>query len=104
MGTKASTLMGLWPAAWANQTAVVVPEGGPAVTYAQLQQQIEALAEALRRGGIGASEAVAIVLPNGLEFIATFLAVTWTRAIAAPLNPAYKVEEFRFYMEDAGAK
>ncbi len=104
MGTKASTLMGLWGADWANQTAVVVPDGGPAVTYAQLQRQIEALAEALRRGGIGAGEAVAIVLPNGLEFIATFLAVTWTRAIAAPLNPACKIEEFRFYMEDAGVK
>ena len=45
-----------------------------------------------------------MVLPNNLEFLVAFLATTWARAIAAPLNPGYKVEEFRFYLEDAGAK
>jgi acyl-CoA synthetase (AMP-forming)/AMP-acid ligase II len=44
------------------------------------------------------------VLPNNLEFLVAFLGTTWARAIAAPLNPGYKAEEFRFYMEDAGAK
>jgi oxalate---CoA ligase len=65
---------------------------------------VDTLADALRRGGVRVGDAVAIVLPNGLEFLATFLAVTWARGIAAPLNPAYKTEEFRFYMEDAGVR
>jgi acyl-CoA synthetase (AMP-forming)/AMP-acid ligase II len=39
-----------------------------------------------------------------LEFLTTFLAVTWARAIAAPLNSAYKAEEFQFYMEDTETK
>jgi acyl-CoA synthetase (AMP-forming)/AMP-acid ligase II len=38
---------------------------------------------------------VAIVLPNGLEYLAAFLAVT-RPPVVAPLNPAYKAEEFRF--------
>src|SRR5207237_3060269 len=46
----------------------------------------------------------AIVLPNGPEFLAVFLAAVRARLVAAPLNPAYKAEEFRFYLEDAGAK
>src|SRR5262249_2134109 len=65
---------------------------------------IEAVTAALREGGIQAGEPVAIVLPNTLEFLVAFLATTWARAVAAPLNPGYKVEELRFYLEDAGAR
>jgi acyl-CoA synthetase (AMP-forming)/AMP-acid ligase II len=47
---------------------------------------------------------VAIVLPNSLEFLIIFLAVTRARLVAAPLNPAYKRDEMRFFIEDAPAK
>src|SRR5207248_5793716 len=77
---------------------------GPEVTYGQLQQQSEAVTAALRHGGVQAGDPIGIVLPNNLEFLVAFLATTWARAVAAPLNPGYKVEEFRFSLEDAGAK
>jgi acyl-CoA synthetase (AMP-forming)/AMP-acid ligase II len=98
-----STLMQLWSPKFAAQPAVFIPDG-PAVTYGQLQKQIEAVTAALRDGGVQAGEPIAIVLPNNLEFLVAFLGTTWARAVAAPLNPGYKVEEFRFYMEDAGAR
>ncbi len=98
-----STLMQLWSPQFTSQPAVFIPDG-PEITYAQLQKQIEAVTAALRDGGVQAGEPIAIVLPNNLEFLVAFLGTTWARAIAAPLNPGYKVEEFRFYMEDAGAK
>src|SRR5262245_13572336 len=98
-----STLMHLWSPKFASQPAVFIPDG-PEVTYGQLQNQIEAVTAALREGGIQAGEPIGIVLPNNLEFLVAFLATTWARAVAAPLNPSYKVEEFRFYLEDAGAK
>jgi oxalate---CoA ligase len=98
-----STLMQLWPQQFASQPAVFIPDG-PEVSYEQLQNQIEAVTAALREGGVQTGEPIAIVLPNNLEFLVAFLGTTWARAIAAPLNPGYKVEEFRFYMEDAGAK
>src|SRR5204862_234053 len=87
-----------------NRSAVVVPENGPTTTYAQLAEQIDRSAEAVRRGGVRPGDPVAIVLGNGLDFLVSFLATTHARAIAAPLNPAYKAEEFRFYMEDAGVR
>src|SRR5262245_3855567 len=98
-----STLMTLWSPGFAPQPAVFIPDG-PEVTYGQLRRQIEAVTAALREGGVQAGEPVAIVLPNGLEFLVAFLATTWARAVATPLNPGYKVEEFRFYLEDAGAR
>jgi acyl-CoA synthetase (AMP-forming)/AMP-acid ligase II len=33
-------------------------------------------------------------LPNGIEFVISFLAVTWLGAAAAPLNPSYTVTFF----------
>jgi len=95
-----STLTELLSPDYANQTAIVIPDGGPRLTYTESRAQVASLTETLKRGGIRAGDPVSIVLPNGLEFLTTFLAVTWARGIAAPLNPAYKVEEFQFYMED----
>lgn len=50
--------------------------------------------------GITRGLAVSIALPNTYEFIVSFLAATWQRATAAPLNPAYKQDEFEFYIDD----
>jgi oxalate---CoA ligase len=82
--------------------AIVVP-GGQTVTFNDLRAQIDALAAQLSAFGIGRNDRVAIVLPNGPEAAIAFLAVTQV-ATAAPLNPAYREDEFRFYMNDLGAK
>src|SRR5262249_39086693 len=44
-----------------------------------------------------------MVLPNGPEMAAAFLGVA-AGAVAAPLNPAYRAEEFEFYLADLDAK
>jgi acyl-CoA synthetase (AMP-forming)/AMP-acid ligase II len=55
--------------------------------------------DSLNRHGIGRGDRVAIVLPNGPEMASCFLAVA-AGATSAPLNPAYKAEEFAFYLDD----
>src|SRR5262245_34612409 len=104
MSDDAATLATLWPADFAARPAVVIPHDGLVVTHAQLREKVFELADALRRGGVESQSTVSIVLPNGLEFLATFLATTCAGAIAAPLNPAYKVDEFKFYMDDAQSR
>ncbi len=42
-------------------------------------------------------------MPNGLPTIVAFLAAS-EAGTAAPLNPGYKEDEFRFYLEDTNAK
>ncbi len=46
---------------------------------------------------------LAIVLPNGPEMAAAFVACA-SAVTAAPLNPAYREDEFHFYMDDLKAK
>ena len=58
---------------------------------------------ALRNLGIQQNHAVAMVMPNGPEMAAAFVAVaSW--ATAAPLNAAYRADEFDFYLGDLDAK
>jgi acyl-CoA synthetase (AMP-forming)/AMP-acid ligase II len=81
-----------------------MPEGGLVITYDSLRGQVETLATTLQALGLGRGDRVAMALPNGIEIITAFLAVTAAAATAAPLNPAYTGEEFRFYLEDVEAK
>lgn len=83
--------------------AISVPDG-PDVSYAEFGEEIERVAELLAGAGVQPGRAVSIALPNGLEFMVVFLAVARAGAIAAPLNPAYTADEFKFYMEDAEAQ
>ncbi|NNU80849.1 AMP-binding protein [Halovulum dunhuangense] len=71
--------------------------------YAGLAALADRTARQLAGAGVGPGKAVAIVLPNGPEMASCFMAVA-TQATAAPLNPAYTQDEFRFYMEDLDAK
>ncbi len=86
-----------------SDVAVIAPDIG-SWTYAQLDNEVLRLADMLAANGVEPGMAVSIVLVNGYEFLATFLAVARAGAIAAPLNPAYTTDEFNFYMEDAGAR
>ncbi|KAF3929861.1 S-dihydroxybenzoyltransferase [Dactylella cylindrospora] len=80
--------------------AVIIPSTSKTYTYADLHAQIYTFQSFLASVGITTGSAVSISLVNGLEFIVSFLAATHQRAIAAPLNPAYKQAEFEFYIDD----
>ena len=97
------SLYSLLQAAPAHATAVVVPETETSVTYESLRQQVMSMAESLAGAGIGRGDRVASVLPNSLATIVGFLAAS-IAGTAAPLNPAYKYEEFCFYLEDMAAR
>jgi len=75
----------------------------PDLTYKDLRDQIDRTVEALNDFGIGRNDRVAIVLPNGSEMAVAYLSVAMA-ATTAPLNPAYRVDEYAFYMEDLSAK
>src|SRR5713101_2306428 len=86
-----------------SRLALAVAGGGPKLTYDQLRAQVNRLAAELRQAGLGRDDRIAMALPNGIEMIVSFLASS-TVGTAAPLNPAYTREEFKFYLEDTGAR
>jgi oxalate---CoA ligase len=86
-----------------DDAVAIAAHGAPPLTYAGLRALIERTCATLNDLGIGLGDRVAIVLPNGPEMAAAFLCVA-SAATSAPLNPAYKQDEFEFYLEDIKAK
>ena len=74
----------------------------PSLTHGGLRALMRQTAGRLTALGIGCGSRVAIVLPNGPEMATAFVAMACT-ATTAPLNPAYKDDEFDFYLTDIGA-
>lgn len=73
------------------------------LTYGGWARQALAAAAWLREAGMGPKDAAAIVIPNGPELASAFLG-TALAGVSAPLNPAYRREEFEFYLDDLGAR
>ncbi|MBI2257097.1 MAG: AMP-binding protein [Proteobacteria bacterium] len=73
------------------------------MTRGELNALVARIGGALRAIGIGQKDAVAIVMPNGPEMAAMFVGVA-SYAVAAPLNAAYRADEFDFYLSDLDAK
>ena len=102
--SQPKTLLDLISAAPAEATAILLPDqGGLRVSYGSLRQQVQAVADQLASLGISAGDRVGIAIPNGLPTIVAFLAASMA-GTAAPLNPAYKEEEFKFFLEDTNAR
>jgi acyl-CoA synthetase (AMP-forming)/AMP-acid ligase II len=98
-----STLLDLLEHTPSKQTAIVLPEHHLSLDYGTLRDQVQSVAEQLAGAGVERGDRVAIALPNGLPLIVSFLAAS-VAGTAAPLNPAYMEEEFRFYLQDTGAR
>jgi acyl-CoA synthetase (AMP-forming)/AMP-acid ligase II len=100
--SRCSTLKQLLAKGADGATAVTAP-GRAALTYGELRALIDEAVGALNGFGIGRGDRVGIVLPNGPEMATAFAAIA-SCATSAPLNPAYKAEEFEFYLADIKAK
>jgi acyl-coenzyme A synthetase/AMP-(fatty) acid ligase len=85
-----------------DATAIIIPSKPKPLTisYKDLSAEVASFQQKLARLGVSHKSAVSIALPNTYEFIVAFLASSRQRAIAAPLNSAYKQEEFEFYIDD----
>jgi acyl-CoA synthetase (AMP-forming)/AMP-acid ligase II len=96
------TLLDLLQAGADDAIAIAAPGRAP-LDYRGLRALVATTTASLNAAGIGRSDRVAIVLPNGPEMATCFLACA-SAVASAPLNPAYRVDEFEFYLVDLQAK
>ena len=87
----------------AGADAAVGAPGARALGFDGLRRQVAHTVATLRRLGIGRDDRVAVVLPNGPGMACAFVSVA-AGATAAPLNPAFRGEEFEFCLGDLGAR
>src|SRR5204862_5106951 len=86
-----------------GETLAIRAPGRESLSYGAFAGLIGKTVATLNSFGLGRGDRLAIVLPNGPEMAAAFVASA-CGVTAAPLNPAYREGEFHFYMEDLKAK
>jgi len=84
-----------------DKAAVV--DGERKVTYAQLVTLVDRLAVRLKREGLGVGDRVVMQLPNSLEFVVAYLALTRIGAIPVMALRAHRETEITHFVRTSGA-
>jgi acyl-CoA synthetase (AMP-forming)/AMP-acid ligase II len=82
--------------------AITAPSAKP-LSYGALNALVGRTVQTLNGLGIGRGDRVGLVLPNCPEMATAFVAVAGA-CTCAPLNMAYRADEFEFYLSDLNAK
>jgi long-chain acyl-CoA synthetase len=77
--------------------------GAQRMSFSQLCGRSRAIANQLKQHGIKFGDRVALFLPNGIDFIATFFAVLGIGAVVVPINPLLKADEISHILQDSEA-
>ncbi len=96
------SLIQLLGGAAGGSTAISAP-ARPAMTHGGLRDLVQRTLVMLNAQGIGRNDRLAIVLANGPEMASCFISAACGVA-TAPLNPAYRADEFEFYLSDLNAR
>ena len=78
--------------------------GQERVTYAQLLALAWRAGRALLEAGIRREERVLLLLDDTPAFPAVFLGANRIGAVPVPVNPLYKISDFRYFLEDSYAR
>jgi long-chain acyl-CoA synthetase len=85
-----------------DKTALLWDDGK--LTWSELGRYASGLSRHLLTQGVNAGDRVALLLPNGAEFVIAFLAILKLGATPAPLNPLVKDEELAAFKADLRPK
>ncbi|MGH7833351.1 MAG: class I adenylate-forming enzyme family protein [Candidatus Binatia bacterium] len=84
----------------ARRTAIV--DGKTAVSYEALGERVACFAIKLHSAGTRQGSRVALLLPNGSDFVTSYFAVVTLGAIAIPLNDQYQQTELLRFLDACG--
>jgi fatty-acyl-CoA synthase len=87
-----------------DRLALVDVAAGLRYTYAELKDEVDALAYALLGLGIAKGDRVGIWSPNRAEWAVTQYATAKIGAILVNINPAYRTSELEFVLNQSGCR
>ncbi len=77
---------------------------GRMITYRELRESTDRLANALASLGVKKGDRVALYLLNSPQFIIAYFAALKCGATVTPVSPVYTSHEVRYQLEDSGAR
>jgi long-chain acyl-CoA synthetase len=77
---------------------------GRGITYGELREATDRLANAFAAKGVKKGDRVALYLLNSPQFIIAYFAALKCGATVTPISPVYTSHEVRYQLEDSGAR
>ncbi|MDK2986109.1 MAG: long-chain acyl-CoA synthetase [Clostridia bacterium] len=74
------------------------------ITYKDLEEKVNRLANGLANLGLKKGERAAVLLPNCPEFVISYFGIVSIGATIVPINPLFKGEELKYILNDASIK
>ncbi|GAH90800.1 unnamed protein product, partial [marine sediment metagenome] len=87
---------------YGGKTAIAL--GDRRLSYAELDEASNKVANALMKMGVSKGDRVAMLLPNSPEFAVIYFGITKIGAVAIPLDTKYKVGELASLFDDSRPK
>jgi crotonobetaine/carnitine-CoA ligase len=84
-----------------DRIAVVLGEDGSHLTYGQLDEQVNRLANALRDKGVAKGDRVAVFMENRIEYIVAYHGVARSGGVFVPIVTNSKVAEVEYFISHA---
>ncbi len=78
--------------------------GSRRMTYAQVEREAAALADAIARLGVQPGDRLAVDLPNWPEWVVTLLAAAYRGVVLVPLDPSLTFHELKYQLRHAEAR
>lgn len=77
---------------------------GESMSFAQVEEGTNRLANVLRQHHVQKGNKVAVMLPNGIEFPLAWLAIAKMGAVMVPVNVQYREQELQDVLQTGHAK
>src|SRR5919198_2291333 len=87
-----------------DRQALVVRQQAVRITYAELDEQVNALARGLLGAGLRKGDRVGIWAPNCAEWVLTQFATAKAGIILVNVNPAYRTTELEYALRQSGCR
>ncbi|HEV2707212.1 MAG TPA: amino acid adenylation domain-containing protein [Pyrinomonadaceae bacterium] len=85
-------------------SALALVCGEVQLTYAELNERADRLADYLREKGVGRESSVGVLLERSAEMVVALLGVLKAGGAYLPLDPSYPQERLSYMLEDAGVR
>ena len=86
-----------------DKPAVHFFQSGEELSYSEIDETTDRLADALTQMGVRKGTHVALVTPNASGFVLSWFALAKIGAVMVPVNPTYTVRELTYVLSDSDA-
>jgi long-chain acyl-CoA synthetase/crotonobetaine/carnitine-CoA ligase len=103
MNANFAELLAEKAAALGDKTGVHFFQSDEKLSYREIDEKTDKLADALMKMGVRKGSHVALVTPNSSGFVLSWFAIAKIGAVMVPVNPTYTVRELVYVLSDSDA-